>query len=91
MKLSGVSRAAQGSRLKAGKLYSKAEKKLKKKAEEAKEAKINEEPFPTPQSESDGNTKDDDKEVEEGPMTEEQRLEASFFGARLGSPKEAAS
>ena len=46
----GLSRAAWGtSKAKVGKRYSKAEIDLKKKAEEAKEAKIEEEPFPTPQ------------------------------------------
>ena len=48
---------------------------MKKKAEEAKEATIDEEP----QSESDGGTEDDNGEVENGPMTEEQRLEAFFW------------
>jgi hypothetical protein len=87
-KLCGLSRAAPGtSKAKVGKLYSKAEKELKKKAEEVKEAKIDEEPFPTPQSESDGDTKDDDEEVEEGPMTEEQRLEAFFWSTSWKSKR----
>jgi hypothetical protein len=47
---------------------------VKKKAEAAKEATIDEEPQP----ESDGGTTDDE-EVENGPMTEEQRLEAFFW------------
>jgi hypothetical protein len=38
---------------------------MKKKVEEAEEAKIDEKHFPAPQSESDGDTKDDNEEFDD--------------------------